>query len=236
MELKNEPLTNVELDELDEILLQIGGRGAMNMEELDGFQSALICGPEIVHVSELLPKILGVELENAKVSPKEETLDRLLELLLRNWNSIVIELRSDGVHFPLLLVDEKGVARGNDWARGFMMGMDMRREAWSKLAKREFAPLIPIMALAYENDPDPEVRPYKKPVGKRLRAKLISGAAAGLKVMYERRVERDTEPATRAKTRREDVPAKIKIGRNDPCYCGSGKKYKKCCGALRVKG
>jgi Preprotein translocase subunit SecA (ATPase, RNA helicase) len=23
-----------------------------------------------------------------------------------------------------------------------------------------------------------------------------------------------------------------KIGRNEPCYCGSGKKYKHCCGAL----
>lgn len=23
----------------------------------------------------------------------------------------------------------------------------------------------------------------------------------------------------------------VKIGRNDPCTCGSGKKYKKCCGA-----
>jgi len=23
---------------------------------------------------------------------------------------------------------------------------------------------------------------------------------------------------------------KKKIGRNDPCPCGSGKKYKKCCG------
>ncbi|QGS69357.1 hypothetical protein CV093_16855 [Oceanobacillus sp. 143] len=23
---------------------------------------------------------------------------------------------------------------------------------------------------------------------------------------------------------------KVKIGRNDPCPCGSGKKYKKCCG------
>jgi len=22
-----------------------------------------------------------------------------------------------------------------------------------------------------------------------------------------------------------------RIGRNDPCHCGSGKKYKKCCGA-----
>ena len=25
---------------------------------------------------------------------------------------------------------------------------------------------------------------------------------------------------------------KKKIGRNDPCPCGSGKKYKKCCGKL----
>ena len=24
--------------------------------------------------------------------------------------------------------------------------------------------------------------------------------------------------------------SKQKIGRNDPCYCGSGKKFKKCCG------
>lgn len=24
----------------------------------------------------------------------------------------------------------------------------------------------------------------------------------------------------------------IHIGRNDKCYCGSGKKYKKCCGSL----
>ncbi|MDB6140798.1 MAG: hypothetical protein JWO94_3870 [Verrucomicrobiaceae bacterium] len=25
-------------------------------------------------------------------------------------------------------------------------------------------------------------------------------------------------------------PIKVKVGRNDPCPCGSGKKYKKCCG------
>jgi len=28
-------------------------------------------------------------------------------------------------------------------------------------------------------------------------------------------------------TYRRDTP---KLGRNDPCICGSGKKYKKCCG------
>jgi SWIM/SEC-C metal-binding protein len=26
------------------------------------------------------------------------------------------------------------------------------------------------------------------------------------------------------------IVAETKIGRNDPCSCGSGKKYKKCCG------
>ena len=25
----------------------------------------------------------------------------------------------------------------------------------------------------------------------------------------------------------------VKVGRNDPCPCGSGKKYKNCCGANR---
>jgi len=27
----------------------------------------------------------------------------------------------------------------------------------------------------------------------------------------------------------------MKIGRNDPCTCGSGKKYKKCCGSLAAE-
>ena len=28
----------------------------------------------------------------------------------------------------------------------------------------------------------------------------------------------------------EPLPINKKIGRNDPCPCGSGKKYKHCCG------
>jgi tetratricopeptide (TPR) repeat protein len=31
-------------------------------------------------------------------------------------------------------------------------------------------------------------------------------------------------------------PAAVKLGRNDPCPCGSGKKYKKCCGQDESKG
>jgi preprotein translocase subunit SecA len=32
-------------------------------------------------------------------------------------------------------------------------------------------------------------------------------------------------------TQKQPVLAKKQVGRNDPCPCGSGKKYKKCCGS-----
>ncbi|HOI41536.1 MAG TPA: preprotein translocase subunit SecA [Elusimicrobiales bacterium] len=38
-------------------------------------------------------------------------------------------------------------------------------------------------------------------------------------------------PAAAAAKKREDKFSNLKVGRNDPCPCGSGKKYKKCHGA-----
>ena len=42
------------------------------------------------------------------------------------------------------------------------------------------------------------------------------------------------QPKEEKKLEKEIDPKIIpkKIGRNEPCYCGSGKKYKHCCGAL----
>jgi preprotein translocase subunit SecA len=61
-----------------------------------------------------------------------------------------------------------------------------------------------------------------------------------VKIQREEEVEeiRQKQKQDYIMSRGEDVPEKktvkndgVKIGRNDPCYCGSGKKYKKCCGA-----
>ncbi|MCI0480557.1 MAG: SEC-C domain-containing protein, partial [Candidatus Dadabacteria bacterium] len=38
-------------------------------------------------------------------------------------------------------------------------------------------------------------------------------------------------PPARPVPVQRDMP---KVGRNDPCPCGSGKKYKKCCGKTAV--
>jgi uncharacterized protein len=53
-----QPLTDAEFGRLAEVLQRCGGH-AMNVEMLDGFLAALICGPETVLPSEYLPKIWG---------------------------------------------------------------------------------------------------------------------------------------------------------------------------------
>jgi preprotein translocase subunit SecA len=56
-----------------------------------------------------------------------------------------------------------------------------------------------------------------------------------LEAQFERRKKRELEQARMAGATNGNKPQQVvrgsaKVGRNDPCPCGSGKKYKKCCG------
>jgi preprotein translocase subunit SecA len=57
--------------------------------------------------------------------------------------------------------------------------------------------------------------------------------ASGADVAAEAAIEGEAENGGGAIPEQETVvkDEKDKIGRNDPCWCGSGKKYKKCHGA-----
>ena len=52
---------------------------------------------------------------------------------------------------------------------------------------------------------------------------------------FQRKKKRELEQARMAGAGDMQVQQVVrsgdKVGRNDPCPCGSGKKYKKCCGA-----
>ena len=52
-----EPLTAAEVEHLGEFLRECKGGKAMNIEEVDGFFSAPIAGPEVVMPSEYLPEV-----------------------------------------------------------------------------------------------------------------------------------------------------------------------------------
>jgi uncharacterized protein len=225
----SQPLTDAELDNLGDVLKRFGDKRAMNVETLDGFFAALICGPDNVPPSEYLPEIWGGDTVNEPLS--EPTLQEFISLVMRHGNAISQTLQSGDVFLPLIMEDENGIALANDWANGFMRGMEMRRDGWTPLMDDEerVGWLVPILALANEHHPDPEMRPYKEPISIEMREKLIVGAAAGVVAMYRHfeavRMLAARPPGT-ATTFRREVP---KVGRNEPCPCGSGKKFKHCC-------
>jgi uncharacterized protein len=107
-----------------------------------------------------------------------------------------------------------------EWNSARQTGLDEKHGGW----------IAPIFALADEHNADPEMRPYKKAISTEEREKLIVGAAAAVTGIYryfEARRLGEREPFDNVTTFRRAVP---KIGRNDPCPCGSGKKFKQCCG------
>src|SRR5215470_14823213 len=126
-------LTDAELDRLAEFLSKSEGGQAMNIEELDGLFAALIAGPEVVPPSEYLPEVFGGEMSDACEFTGLDEANDILELIMRHWNGIATTLHHGNVHLPVLLDDNDGVCRGNDWSRGFMRGVAMRRESWAEL-------------------------------------------------------------------------------------------------------
>jgi len=64
----------------------------------------------------------------------------------------------------------------------------------------------------------------------------VSTSVDEIEEAFQRRKKRELDQARMAgsgdqQTVQQVVRGGDKIGRNDPCPCGSGKKYKKCCGA-----
>jgi hypothetical protein len=64
----------------------------------------------------------------------------------------------------------------------------------------------------------------------------VSTSMDDLEEAFQRRKRRELEQARMAgagerQPVQQVVRGAAKVGRNDPCPCGSGKKYKKCCGA-----
>lgn len=231
---KNKPMQDSELDRLDDILNGFHNEQAMNLEALDGFFAALHCTPSIVPPSRYLPELWGGnEMADDDAFENEAAFQEFINLVTAFWNDAGRRFDQEDVFLPVLLENpETGIAHGNDWATGFMRGIEYDRDDWQVLMEdeEEGGWIIPIMTLAHEHDPDPDMRPYSEPVSPERREQLLIYLAAGATRIYKYfrplRIYNADAQRMQSTVKREQP----KVGRNDPCPCGSGSKYKKCCG------
>ncbi len=224
-QMPQQPMSDAELEQLASLLDDLGEE-AMNLEMLDGFFASLICCPELVPPSEYLPQIFGGEIS----FESDEQAGEMIGLIQRHWNAIASDLMHtlevDDVYFPVLMAEEDTPAQGNDWAYGFMCGVGLRPHCWRELITNEenLALMLPIMILHHEHDADPATRSPE--ITPEKREKILQSMIANLTHIYRYfEPHRMAQSAAPAPMRRLSV----KVGRNDPCPCGSGRKYKQCC-------
>ena len=244
------PLTDNEIDELDTIL---GSRrsGITSASGLEGFWTALVCTPEMIMPSEYLYMILEGEVDEDDLAFENEAeTQRFFELIFRLQNDTRGELkRASGLQYitdkdipyvPLFDEAEDGAPDGGNWARGFLAGTELRPEYWKVFKNRAddaANPLIGIVGLAFDGvNFDGEPVTYQMTPDERAEISLLMGFAA---MDIYRTLNPDDVPAYAANTpwAPGDAPfmnSEPKVGRNDPCPCGSGKKYKKCCSGLKL--
>ncbi len=60
---------------------------------------------------------------------------------------------------------------------------------------------------------------------------VVAGGAVGALSSGSKAMAEAAQASEKSEAPKPFVRAAAKVGRNDPCPCGSGKKFKKCCGA-----
>ncbi|MGV0959417.1 MAG: UPF0149 family protein [Limnohabitans sp.] len=225
------PLSDEELEELDQFLLYgVDNDEAMTLDTLDGYLHAIAIGPQTIMPSKWLPKVWG---ENSAMMPPMENIDQLnhiMGLVMRLYNSIIHGFG----HKPPLVApywntyqyDIGEFEEADGWAYGFTEGVALNRADWkplfdSPLGQQWYRPIGLLGEEAFSADQDELT---KTPEQREQLAQQIEDSLVNIHAFWLplRETIHERETAQRLRT---------KVGRNEHCPCGSGKKFKKCCGS-----
>ena len=191
----------------------------MRCDEVLGFMMALLSGPDALNPTNWLPEILG---EESLFDAKERTeIERLVMAMAADMRMKLNEKILPDLWF---YEDEAGNPDFYTWCNAYLYALDIVPTDWFEAVEQEeFEDLFyPIMALGgiYDDEENGEVILH---LNEKELTQLESDLPHVLLDIYWYWQAIINKPQT---VRREGE----KVGRNDPCPCGSGKKYKACCG------
>ena len=220
------PLTGpIDLEALDQFLMSDASpENCMQLSDLDGFLTGIAIGPELILPSKWLPAIWGGEEPAFDDAEQART---VIGAIMGRYNEILRVLATDPeAYAPLFWEDADGEVIAADWAEGFAEAIRLRPAAWRPLIEDREAciMLMPILALCGDHEAGSPLAPDPEQDAALLAETPdhIPTCVVGIDAFWKDRRGQSRMGAGRAKS--------PKVGRNDPCPCGSGRKYKRCCG------
>jgi uncharacterized protein len=214
--------------------------GTLSYHELQGFLFAVASAPELIRPSEWMPLVFGeADAEYANLDEARLVLGELMSL----YNTVNAQVAAETAVLPADCVFRGDILTNLDedapiarWARGFMRGHQWLEELWDayvpEALDEQFAAMLLTLSFFASRNIAEAFRAESAP-GQSLEAlattvrRVFPGAVAEY-AHLGRSIARVLAEQTEA----ERTPRRsVRTGRNDPCPCGSGRKYKKCCGA-----
>jgi uncharacterized protein len=216
---------------LSDALLDLEGE-AMLLEVLDGFVAGLLVCPEMIPPGVWLPHVWNSEGGNDPVFENLAHANKVMGLVMEHYNDLARALfEAPGDYAPLFAVDQ----RNDDvlwelWIEGFDTAVKLRPEAWVPLMTADartaeaWRGLVNLVEVARRESS------LSKDQIEEVNASAPDKIAGWVLDLNDWRLAQHT-PAPNWRTGANPFAASSgKVGRNDPCPCGSGKKYKRCCG------
>ena len=192
------------------------------VDAAQGLLAAVACTPDLIPEERWLQAILGSAPQFATPEESEE-----ITTLLQHFQEETARQLNEGEGFDFILYGPEGAEDLATWCDGFLEGVELSDPPWSDTADAE--------------DRDHMLFPFLALTGQAKAMALDEGEGwmseeEEVQMLLEIRegladhlldVRRFWFEASIPQTVKRETP---KIGRNDPCPCGSGKKYKACCG------
>ncbi len=230
-------------------------------EFCEGFLAAVICSRRPIPEDEYLQALLGTPMageapdDESGSFASDEQKARFLALWQQRWaevatalDSEVDSLEDDRCYHPEVMdirgavadmpAEEQAAFKGEDlpafaqvWALGFMFAVEYWPDDWAAPKDKDAAKwldnaLQAVVAMSEDDTGKPEVSPLADDGAPSTSIARLNAFGEAIWAIYDLRELWKTMGPKVDTVRAVAVP-----GRNDVCSCGSGKKYKKCCGA-----
>ncbi len=231
--------TNAEIDHLEELLSNIEIMpDAMCVSELDGYVAGLLLCPEMIMPSEWLPEVWGLDSE-----PEFESIEQAeatIAAVMAHYNRVAENLANRRKPYEIVLEQAEGEGEPfwEFWIAGFEQAMRLRPEAWEPYWAADdditVGAIIMMAALIDLEAGESSLPQENQALLKDEACEIIPSLVVTMNdwVKSQELVPMGAAPDWFSAANSNAVPARSnKVGRNESCPCGSGRKYKRCCGS-----
>ena len=224
-------LDDAEFEALEELLTSDAvPEDCMDLEMLDGYLAGVLLSPVPIVPERWLPEVWSAHGEEASFGSGSR-MQEAIRLVRRYYNELATTLGEPGGWEPFCYAAAEGDALdvGEEWIEGFAQGLELWPGDWDAGvptdAVQAVRHVIEMIMAPWADDATGQTDDDDDP------SQPMELAAAGIGEILALWRNLGHAPVGLLTVEPPMAPTPARAGRNDACPCGSGKKYKKCCGA-----